>query len=244
MRRCLLYQACLLVFLALLGSAKPVALQTPSKSSFWDLVLRIAGVSVTPSHLKGLEAAPLRGDVWIANLAKHTRQRLTWEGTYRSPVFLQGDTAILALRNDDIVRIPTDGANAEALYRIPEVAKLVGISQDDPDKILTLRHTSQGRFALGLLSLREGKIMPLPYDHSDPKAQSMLPHLLAWDRVYGTTTVSVKSISTTAREQTDVYLQQGHATPINVSQCQDATCGQPALAQNGKQVVFIKKDVQ
>lgn len=244
MRPCLLYQACLLVLLGLLCSARSVASQTPPKPSFWELVLRIAGVSATPSHLKGPEAAPLMGDVWIANLAQQTRQRLTWEGTYRSPIFLQGDTAILALQDDDIVRIPTDGATAESLYRIPEVAKLVGISKDDPDKILTLSHTSQGHLAVGLLSLREGKIMPLAYDHTNPEARSMLAHLLAWDRVYGTTTVSVKPVSTTVREQTDVYLQQGNTAPINISQCMEATCGQPALAQHGKQVVFIKKDLK
>jgi hypothetical protein len=223
----------------------PVASQTPLKTSLWERVLRIAGVSATPNNLKGPEGAPLMGDVWIATLAQHTRQRLTWEETYRSPIFLQGDTAILALRGDDVVRIPIDGTPAEKLYALPQVAKFVGVSQEDPDIILTLSHTSQDRYAVGLLSLRAGKIMPLAYDHTDAREQSMLVHLLAWDRVYGTTTVSVKPApTTTAREQTDVYLQQGNTTSINVSQCQEATCGQPALAQHGRQVVFIKKDLQ
>ena len=55
--------------------------------SFLQTLLRVTGISATPSSQKGPGDELQAGDVWIASRAQGTRLRLTREGGYRSPVF-------------------------------------------------------------------------------------------------------------------------------------------------------------
>src|SRR5215813_11930333 len=103
--------------------------------SFWDKVLRIAGVSSNPSALRGGEKTS-SGDVWIATaVAKPMLQRLTREGGFISPVFDARDQSVFVLKGGDLYRVPLEGGSLARLHALPAVMKLVGISRDDPDQI-------------------------------------------------------------------------------------------------------------
>ena len=59
----------ILAFLILL----PLSAQPQKKTeSFWDMLLRIAGVSATPGALRGTDKIA-SGDVWLAAVARETR---------------------------------------------------------------------------------------------------------------------------------------------------------------------------
>src|SRR5215471_16999050 len=83
--------------------------------SFWRRILRIAGISATPGSMK----APLdlaTGEVWTIRLGRGTLSQLTAEGGYRSPVFLPGGDAVLALRGAELIRIPLGDAAPSPLF--------------------------------------------------------------------------------------------------------------------------------
>jgi hypothetical protein len=56
----------------------------PRTETFWEKALRISGISVTPSAMKGDEDG-LTGDVHVLDLTVKTSRRLTFNGGYRSP---------------------------------------------------------------------------------------------------------------------------------------------------------------
>ena len=72
----------------------------------------------------------------------------------------------------------------------------------------------------------------------------MIAHVRDWERVYGSTSVSVKTEvrqgMARAIEWTDVYVTREGTDPVNVSRCDGVTCGQPALSHDGRHVAFVK----
>ena len=95
--------------------------------SFWSTVLRMTGISATPSQLKGPDDEIQAGEIWVADLPRKTRLRITRHGGYRSPVFLAGDEHILALKGNKIIQIPLAGGEPKSLYTLKAVTKLVGV---------------------------------------------------------------------------------------------------------------------
>ena len=77
--------------------------------SFLTKVLRVTGISVSPSQLKGPDEGGEAGDLWLVNIAHNTQVQLTHDGGYRSPVFAPGDAHILALQGEALVRLPKTG---------------------------------------------------------------------------------------------------------------------------------------
>jgi hypothetical protein len=206
--------------------------------SWWDTVLRITGITATPSQLKGPEDDPAAGDVWVINLAQKTRQRLTFDGGYRSPLFLPGDAMLLALKGEAVVQMPRAGGEPVTRQTVPGVRKLVGVHHDDGDKVLlVLRRPEQ---PLGLLSLRSGAVAPLPFSQS-PEDQRRYNHIVGWERVYGDTTLLVQEQPSQAT-WTDIYLRRGNTPAENLSRCQNSTCSQPSLSHDGGLVAFIKSE--
>src|SRR5262245_50148112 len=104
--------------------------QTPPKTKpLWKIVLRFAGISATPSAMKGGEEE-LAGALWIFALATRSGRRVTGRGGYRSPIFLPGEDKLLALQGEDIVEIPFAGGEGKVIFTIKGVEKLVGVSSD------------------------------------------------------------------------------------------------------------------
>jgi hypothetical protein len=212
--------------------------------SFWATVLRITGISATPSQLKGPGDEVQDGDVWVADLAHRTRLRVTRDGGYRSPVFSSADENILALKGNTVVQLPLSDGEPKKLYSIKGVTKIVGLDREDADKVLILLQDVEGRDAAGLLSLKSGQVTPLTYDRKSQDHRRMISHMKEWERVYGDAKVYVRSESKRVLSGTigwtDVYLKKEDSSPLNVSRCDGVNCGQPSLSYNGRQVVFVK----
>lgn len=231
-----------LILVWLVAAAVPAEVRA---ESFWQKILRFAGISASPSQMKGIDDEPGSGDIWLIHLAHKTRQRITWNGGFQSPVFAPGDETILAVRADSLVQIPVDGAEPKELFPVKGVVKLVGFSLDQPDRLLLLKQSGDDRPAVGFLSMQSDKFTKLPYDENSPEDREMLNHLTGWERVYGQTTVSTKPetkvvLGGNKKMWTDVYIRQGQQNPLNISECDGQNCGQPSLSHDGRMVVYIK----
>ncbi len=214
------------------------------KESLARKLLRFAGISASPTTLKGPGDEVTSGQIWLADVASRKTRKLTASGGFRSPIFPQGSNDILALKGADIVRLPAAGGEPRKLSSIGGVLKLVGSSMDDPNQILLVTEDDCGRSGVSLLSVSTGKLAAIPFDPAASEDRELIQHLQAWDRVYGNQSVYVKkqtkqSIAGPA-EWTDVFLKVGASDPLNVSQCDEVNCGQPSLSSDGRFVVFIK----
>jgi hypothetical protein len=72
----------------------------------------------------------------------------------------------------------------------------------------------------------------------------MLAQVRGQERTYGDASVYVRTESkrglSRTIEWTDVHFRRGNAPPRNVSACDGANCGQPALSPHGRRIAFVK----
>ncbi len=221
------------------------ALMVPSATfadSLVEMLLRVAGLTAAPSQLRGPGDEVEAGSIWIANLDRQTAGAVTPDGGYRSPIFSPADERLVALKGDAVVRFRAEGGTPVAVQKALGVVKLVGFDGRSPDDIVVL--LEGGRSPLGVLSLKTGKVVPLPYDAGSPGQQRMLAQIRGQERVYGPTRVYVKTESkqglSRVLEWTDVYVRRGDSPPRNVSGCDGVRCDQPALSPDGRRVAFVK----
>lgn len=206
-----------------------------------DRILRILGVSATPTQMKS-ESDVSAGQIWIADTEHGTRSALTTDFDYRWPVYAAGGESIVALRGDRLVRISVKSRKVQVLHNIPGVEKLVGFDRKDPDKLLLVLEKDTA--PLSLLSLETGDLTSLPYDPRSKEHRKMLSHIKGQERVYGAVRVYVKTESKRGMEGgldwSDVYLQQDEAAPRNISKGDGVSCSQPSLSPDGKAVVYVR----
>ena len=207
-------------------------------------LLRIAGLTVAPSQMRGPADNAAVGDIWIASVDRRSLRALTTDGGYRSPIFVNDTQLVLALRGNSLVRLGAQGGSAIALPDAPHIVKLAGIDAASPAEVVVLLDGPPRTSPLGVLSLPSGKVSPLPYDDSSEQQRRMLAQIRAQDRTYGETTVYTKTETKPGLsrpiEWTDVFLTRGAGSPQNVSACDGANCVQPALSPDGRSVVFVK----
>jgi hypothetical protein len=227
------------------GVALIAVLGSPSggfADSLMETLLRVAGLTVAPAQLRGPGDKVEPGSIWIANLDRQTVGSVTPDGGYHSPVFSPADGSLLALKGDFVVHVPAGGGSPVPIQRIAGAVKLVGFDGRNPADIVVLFESD--RAPLAVVSLRTGKVAPLPYNAASPEQQRMLTQIRGQERVYGTTRLYVKAESrqglSRAIEWTDVYLRRGDSPPSNVSGCDGVSCGQPALSPDGRRVAFVK----
>jgi hypothetical protein len=208
--------------------------------SLVDTLLRIAGLTVAPSQLRGPEDVDT-GSIWIAYLDLQTVSPVTPDSGYRSPVFSPAGN-LIALKGDAVVLIALSSGTPATIQRVPGARKLVGVDSRHPDRLVMLRESDGS--PLVVLSLEAGAVTPLPYDKTSGDHKRMLAQIQGQNRVYGTTRLTVKTESKQGLSRivqwTDVYLQRGEATSFNVSGCDGVNCGQPALSPDGRRVAFVK----
>lgn len=214
--------------------------------TFWHKVLRVSGIAQSPSTLKGPGDEVTRGTIWIADLASGRTRKVTSSGGFRSPVFLPGGNDILALKGSNAVRVRLADGQATNLFVVTGVAKLVGCSEDDADKVLVVLRDSSGHPGVAFFSLSSGKREELAYDTASSEDRHMVEHLSGWSRQYGETVVYVDQQTKTGLAGTlswaDVFLKQGGGVARDVSNCDGTNCGQPSLSADGKLVVFVKSE--
>lgn len=208
--------------------------------SLLDRLLRIAGLTANPpAHIMAPGDDIEAGDLWIAEPGMPA-VALTKDGGYRSPVFSPADGSLLALKGGKVVRLR--GAGRETVVVAARgVRKLVGMAANKPDELVVL---SDGTAPLAILSLKTGRLAPLPFDANSEAQRDMLAQIRGQERDYGATRLSVKTESKRIRQRTiewtDVYLRRAGAAPQNVSACDGVNCGEPALSPDAKTVVFVK----
>jgi hypothetical protein len=213
-----------------------------------EKVLRVSGLTLAPTHVRDPDDGIKPGSIWIVSLDRRTTRALTTDGGYRSPTFSPVAGSIYALKHDMIVRIPSEGGTAVSVQRIPGAIKLVGFDGKSLDEMLVLIDTGASGSPLGVVSLKSGRVTPLPYDARSDDEHRLLEQIRAQHRLYGDTIVYTKRETKEgiARiiEWTDVYLQQGTAPPRNMSGCDGLNCVQPALSPDKRTVAFVKTGAQ
>jgi hypothetical protein len=226
---------------AIIGFALGGGAISARADDFFDLIMQVLGISATPSQMKG-DSNVSAGQVWITDVERGTRAALTTDSGYRWPVYEPGGQAIVALEGDSLVRIPTRNGKINVLQKIPSVEKLVGFDRKDPDKLLVI--LDRDTVPLALLSLKTGNLTPLPYDPKSKEHRRMLSHVKGEERVYGSARVYVKTEVKRGMEGglewSEVYLQEGEATPLNVSKGDGVDCGQPSLSPDRNAVVYVR----
>jgi hypothetical protein len=227
-----------------LGLLSLAAQPEKKTESFWDKLLRFAGVSATPASLRGEDRVE-SGDIWLVRVAqKPASQRLTRGGEYTSPVFdFQGQN-ILALRSSSLYRIAVSGGTPIELHTLTGVTKLVGVSRDDPDQLLVLAQDAQRITFVALLSIKAGTLARIPHNPLSNEDQVMLAHLAGWERVYGDTRLYTEKNEREGAagtiEFTDVYLKRGGDPAINLTNGTGVSSSQPSLSADGQWVAFIR----
>ncbi len=217
-------------------------------SSFTEKLLKFLGISQSPGTLKGPGDEVTSGQLWLADLNSQTTHILTSGDGYCSPIFLRGTKDILALRGNDVMQVSA-GSEARKLYSVDGIMKLVAASMSDAGTVLILQHAeSASRPRVGLLNVSTGAIMPVPYDPASSQDLEMVEDLGGWSRTYGDRRIYVKRQSKQALsgtvEWSDVFLQVGNQTAVDVSQCDGVNCGQPSLSADGHWLVFVKSMVE
>ena len=218
------------------------------RTSFTERVLKFLGISDSPGTLKGPGDEVISGELWVADLSARTTHALTSSGGYRSPIFLSGTKEVLALRGTDVMRVPALGGEGRKLYSVDGVLKLVAASSADAGTVLILqRGEADGRPRVGLLTISTGAVTPMPYNPASIQDLQMVEDLQGWSRTYGDRHIYVKrqtkqALSGTV-EWSDVFLQVGNQTAVDVSHCDGVNCGQPSLSADGHWLVFVKSMV-
>jgi len=184
------------------------------------------------------------GEIWLVEIGSMKPKRLVPGGGYHSPVFMPKTNDILALKGQEIVRLPSTGGAPTTLYAIHAVRKLVGFSQDNADELLIITENPSGRPDVGLLSVSTGSVAPIPYDRTSTEDLDMLEHLLGWKRVYGDKSLYMQhreeqTLSGTV-DYVDTFLRADDGEPVNVSNCDGVNCGQPSLSADSTRIVFIR----
>lgn len=227
----------LALIVALLGAA------AGAQQSLIARLLRIAGLTAAPSQLRGpRDEKP--GNLWIADPERNTTRALTHDGGYRSPVFSAAGT-IYALKEDAIVAVRSDGSSS-TVQSVAGIVKLVGFDGTSADDVVVLVENANAGSPLAIVSLKSGVLTPLPYDARSDQERQMLTQIRSQARVYGDinvyTKTSTKQLLSRPIEWTDVYVQRGTTEPRNVSACDGADCGQPALSPDRRTVVYVKSE--
>jgi hypothetical protein len=211
--------------------------------SWLKRVLRIAGLSASPSQMKSAEEGPGAGDIWIAEVAQGGAHALTHDGGYGWPVFVPKSADVVAVRAGQLVRLDA-GGGVTRLGGPKNVVKLVGFDTEDADSLLLLVTPSAGGSPIALWSLRRGTLTPLPYQAPSDEERHMLEHMRGQERTYRQGRVYLKTEAKAGMagtiEWTDVYFKRSDAAPRNVSHCDGVACSQPSLSADGARIAFVK----
>lgn len=235
------------IALPLVSSVTVLLCQQVTAEGLLNKLLRITGISATPSQQKApSEEMEAGGEIWISNVKAGTLQKLSQENGFRSPIFGPNDEAVLAVKDGFIWQVSLQTGAASKLHEVAGLTKVVGIDRDDANKILVLIKRGSTT-APSLLLLTTGAIAEISYNANSPNDRKLLNHLKGWERVYGDTMVypraqTRESVTGTVEWQ-DVFLKKDDAAPVNVSRCDGANCGQPSLSGDGSKVVFIRTNL-
>lgn len=204
------------------------------RETFSAQVLRVPGMAPGPAAATEPDDEVDSGDLWVTDLGAGTRAKISGQG-FRSPVFTQAGDAVVAIRDESIVRIPVAGGKPQELFQLDSITKLVGYA---PDGRLLL--TADDNNMVGFLAIGEGKIRWLTPDEASAEDKAAVERIRGWERTYGDAKLSVERQTAGAKHWTDVVLAERGKEPDNVSRCEGAPCGQAAFEPAKRLVVFVR----
>lgn len=206
--------------------------------SFSD-ILRVMGISVAPSGVRGA-ATILQGNLWLSKIdgtGAHRPVPITRDGTYHSPLWIPGSSQILAIKGNKLVQLDTEGNGEKVLYPLADSITLHGFDKRDAKSVLILQNSVPA-----VLSLANGKTTFLPYDKENEEDRTAAARLSRDFRSYGHVKVFVESqpmFDELDNEEGNNKIHIiGKQIPETVIPCPEY-CIQPALSENGRQLVFV-----
>jgi hypothetical protein len=201
-------------------------------------ILKISGIAANPTGLRG--SSTVAGEIWITDQDMRNPRLLAGDAAYRTPIFTDDDSVVLALRDETLVRIPLRGSPV-ALATVQGVEKLVGI---DEAGFVLVTMKDAGVPPLALLSPSDGVLEPLPRPQT-PKERLLVEEARGDIRTYGAIVLSVGVVQRKTMagniEWIDVFARTGADTAKNITECDGANCGQPSLSANGNRVVYVRE---
>ncbi|ETR65593.1 MAG: hypothetical protein OMM_05985 [Candidatus Magnetoglobus multicellularis str. Araruama] len=204
-------------------------------------------MTANPTMLKD-DNVMASGNIWIVSVAEGSIPRqLTFNESYRTPVFTPNGDSILSLKGENLVKIPIKNPKASiVLYRLPKVVKLVSFHTTSKNELLVLAYSSDNRIAPGVLKLDSGKYVLLPTNKIDQgKYQRFLHYLRSWERVYkdGKIKVYPKTFSKSSFSGkivwTEIFIEIYKKPPRQLTQCDRTNCNQAVLSHDFLKTVYI-----
>jgi hypothetical protein len=222
-----------LVFgLCLLLTASAVECFARRPPTFWERILRLAGISQAPRMSRsGCPTEIVSGQIYLVNLASKEKKLLSADRSYRSPIFATGGNSILALNGDELIRIPLSGAPPSVLHKMPQAHKLIAVADSD-DELLVLTRDQK----IGIFSFLTNDFEP--FDEKDERYRGMLERIRRSYHNYDSG-IKVQVDQPDGSGSCQVMLIESPSRPINVSECRRMHCGQPSLSPDRRWVVFI-----
>ena len=185
------------------------------------------GISQSPNQLRSGSGEAVAGEIWLVPAAGGAKTRLTREGGYRSPIFLPDGKALLALRDDALVRVDLPGGSVTELAKVPGVTRLVGAARERPDDVAVVA-VSDGRSRIEILERGSGRRRIVRHDPQDSRDRLMLAYAEGDDREYGSVRVYTDEQSTSIRQWTDVFIQSGGGPAVDLTNGNGLSSRQPA----------------
>jgi dipeptidyl aminopeptidase/acylaminoacyl peptidase len=181
------------------------------------------------------------GDIWLVQTGEtgtDAIRRITKDGNYRTPLWHPGGQSILAMKDrNKLVQLNTQGSKEVQLHAFAtKNTVLIGFDRSNPDRVLV-----QQEPLVGVLSLANGKITPLPYDPKNAKDREALDQLNSDTRYYGNIIVSIVDqavVDLKGRAQTIYTIKIDNNVNDIAIKC-PSVCSQPALSSDGRQLLFI-----
>jgi Tol biopolymer transport system component len=214
------------------------AASVPAQESLWQTLAGFFGISQSPSQLRSGSGEPVEGEIWLVPAAGGAKTRLTADGGFSSPVFLPDGKALLALRDDRLVRVEIAGGAVTELGRVPGVTRLVGIARERPDDLAVVA-VGDGRSRIEIVEPGSGRRRIVRHDPQSSRDRLMLAYAEGDEREYGSVRVFTDERSTSFRQWTDVFIQTAGGPPVDLTNGNGISSRQPTVSPDGALVAYV-----
>jgi len=198
---------------------------------FWG---GIDALHIIFSSLGTLSGGADRGALWQFDIDTHNRSRIASGDSFAWPVQGADSQIIFALRGGQVVKVGVTNGHETGLGPEAPWRKLLGVGSDQT--VFGLVEQAHG--VQPAVLTYEGALSLLPPGDiaADEKRISLL---LQEDRIYSENRRLVSTRSERGGRGFDVYYITDRER-LNVSDCGDDACGQPALSLDERHVLYIR----
>jgi hypothetical protein len=210
----------------------------PPREPFWKVLAAVFGLNASPKQQRPVPPSEVRGDIILTSVDGGHRRQLTRDGNHRSPIFLPGDEAVLALRGDRLVQINAADGKSEEIASLPGAIKLIGIDPADAKGVFVLvKDETEPVKRFDLVSKR---LEAIPLDPRSRDDETMLAFIRGEDHIYGEVKLRVDEKSDSLEEWTDVVVIRPGAEIKTLTEGAGVSSRQPALGHKKKLITYVK----